>query len=289
MTAALYATRSGKKVIIIEKESFGGQMAKSPRIENYPSIKQISGLDLANNMFDQIMDAGVEFDCDTVTEVKKENDVFYIKTTYTQYVAKSVIIATGVKHRQMGLENEDELVGKGLSYCAVCDGDFFKGKDVAVIGDANTALQYALMLSDICPKVYLCMLFDKFFADDVLVKRVCEKENIIVTKEISLDKYVIKNDALCGLEFHNTKTNELVNFNVDGCFIAIGQVPENKIFASLTSIDEKGYISSMDGTTSTPGLYVAGDCRTKAVRQITTAVSDGAIAAMLAVNYLNNK
>lgn len=289
MTAALYAIRSGKSVIIIEKEAFGGQMAKSPRIENYPSIKQISGLELANNMFDQIMDAGVEFDCDTVTAIKKENDLFYVTTTYTSYVAKSVVIATGVKHRHMGLDGEDDLIGKGLSYCAVCDGDFFKGKDVAIIGDANTALQYALMMADICPKVYLCMLFDKFFADDVLVKRVLAKENIIVTKEISLDKYLVKDDALCGLAFHNTKTNEQITFDVSGCFVAIGQIPENDIFKDICELDNKGYILSNDGTTKTPGLYVAGDCRTKGVRQITTAVSDGAVAAMLAVNYLNNK
>lgn len=286
MTAALYAKRSGKTVKIFEKESFGGQIANSPKVENFPSIKEISGLELSNNMFDQIMDLGVEFECENVLDVKKENDCFIVTTDYNTYLAKSVIIAAGVKHRTMGIENEEELVGKGVSYCAVCDGAFYKGKDVAVIGDANTALQYTLMLSDICNKVYLCMLFDKFFADQTLVDRLKEKENIIVTKEISLKEFLHK-EELTGLRFENTKTKEVVVFNVDACFVAIGQVPNNERYSNLVDLDDKGYIISSDTTTKTEGLYVAGDCRTKHVRQLTTAVGDGAIAAMNAVNYIN--
>ena len=287
MTAALYAKRSGKSVKIFEKESFGGQIANSPKVENFPSIKEISGLELSNNMFEQIMDLGVEFECEDVLEVKKENDCFTVTTDYNTYLAKAVIIAAGVKHRTMGIEREEELVGKGVSYCAVCDGAFYKGKDVAVIGDANTALQYTLMLSDICNKVYLCMLFDKFFADHTLVNRLNDRNNIIVTKEISLKEFLGK-DELTGLKFEHTQTNEPFSFNCDAVFIAIGQVPNNERYSNLVDIDERGYIVSTDTTTKTPGLYVAGDCRTKNVRQLTTAVGDGAIAAMNAVNYINN-
>ena len=287
MTAALYAKRSGKSVQIFEKESFGGQIANSPKVENFPSIKEISGLELSNNMFEQIMDLGVEFECEDVLEVKKENDCFIVTTDYNTYLAKAVIIAAGVKHRTMGVEREEELVGKGVSYCAVCDGAFYKGKDVAVIGDANTALQYTLMLSDICNKVYLCMLFDKFFADQTLVNRLNDRNNIVVTKEILLKEFWGK-DELTGLKFEHTKTNEPFSINCDAVFIAIGQVPNNERYTNLVDIDERGYIVSTDTTTKTPGLYVAGDCRTKNVRQLTTAVGDGAIAAMNAVNYINN-
>lgn len=287
MTAALYAKRSGKSVKIFEKESFGGQIANSPKVENFPSIKEISGLELSNNMFEQIMDLGVEFECEDVLEVKKENDCFIVTTDYNTYLAKAVIIAAGVKHRTMGVEREEELVGKGVSYCAVCDGAFYKGKNVAVIGDANTALQYTLMLSDICNKVYLCMLFDKFFADQTLVNRLNDRNNIVVTKEILLKEFLGK-DELTGLKFEHTKTNEPFSINCEAVFIAIGQVPNNERYSNLVDIDERGYITSTDTTTKTPGLYVAGDCRTKNVRQLTTAVGDGAIAAMNAVNYINN-
>ena len=287
MTAALYTKRSGKTVKIFEKESFGGQIASSPKVENFPSIKEISGLELSNNMFEQIMELGVEFECEDVLEITKENDCFKVTTDYNTYLASSVIIAAGVKHRTLNLEHEEELIGKGVSYCAVCDGAFYKGKDVAVIGDANTALQYTLMLSDICNKVYLCMLFDKFFADQTLVDRLKEKENIIVTKEISLKEF-LHHEELTGLRFENTQTHQELSFSVDACFVAIGQVPKNDRFSNLVDLDDKGYIISSDTTTKTEGLYVAGDCRTKQVRQLTTAVGDGAIAAMNAVNYINN-
>ena len=287
MTAALYAKRSGKTVKIFEKESFGGQIASSPKVENFPSIKEISGLELSNNMFEQIMDLGVEFECEDVLEIKQENGCFIVTTDYNTYLSKAVIIAAGVKHRTINVENEEELIGKGVSYCAVCDGAFYKGKDVAVIGDANTALQYTLMLSDICSKVYLCMLFDRFFADQTLIDRLSSKNNIVITKEIALKEF-IHTDELKGLKFENTKTGEPFKIDVDSCFIAIGQVPNNERYANLVDLDDKGYIISTDTTTKTPGIYVAGDCRTKQVRQLTTAVGDGAIAAMNAVNYINN-
>lgn len=285
MTAALYSIRSGKSVLVLEKENFGGQIANSPRVENFPSIKEISGVDFSDHLFTQITDLGAEFELEDVLEIRKDEH-FYVKTNYHEYEAKSVIIATGVKHKKIGVQREDELVGKGVSYCAVCDGAFFASQDVALIGDANTALQYALLLSNTCNKVYLCMLFNKFFAEDILVKRVLERENIVVTKEIALKEFKGE-DSLTGLVFENTKTHELVEFNVKGCFVCIGQEPDNKRFENLVELDDRGYFISNDTETKTPGLFVAGDCRVKRVRQLTTATSDGAIAAVNAVNYID--
>ena len=288
MTAALYAKRSGKTVKIFEKESFGGQIANSPKVENYPSIKEISGLELSNNMFDQIMDLGVEFECEEVKKIEKENEIFTVITNYNTYQAKSVIICAGVKHRIINIDREEELIGKGVSYCAVCDGAFYKDQDVAVIGDANTALQYTLMLSDICKNVHLCMLFDKFFADQTLVDRLNTKQNIQIHKNISLKEFIGENE-LTGLRFENTQNKEQLIINVSGVFIAIGQIPNNDIYKNLVDLDEIGYIISTNTLTKTEGLYVAGDCRTKDVRQLTTAIGDGATAAMYAVNYINKK
>ena len=288
MTAALYAKRSGKTVKIFEKESFGGQIANSPKVENYPSIKEISGLELSNNMFDQIMDLGVEFECEEVKKIEKENEIFTVITNYNTYQAKAVIICAGVKHRIINIDREEELIGKGVSYCAVCDGAFYKDQDVAVIGDANTALQYTLMLSDICKNVHLCMLFDKFFADQTLVDRLNTKQNIQIHKNISLKEFIGENE-LTGLRFENTQNKEQLIINVSGVFIAIGQIPNNDIYKNLVDLDELGYIISTNTLTKTEGLYVAGDCRTKDVRQLTTAIGDGATASMYAVNYINKK
>ena len=184
MTAALYALRSGKSVLVLEKENFGGQIANSPRVENFPSIKEISGVDLSSNMFDQITSLGAEFELEDALEIKKVDDHFVVKTDYNEYLAKAVIIASGVHHRKIGVSGEDDLVGKGVSYCAVCDGAFYKDQDVVLIGDANTALQYALLLSNYCKSVHICTLFDHFFGEDILVKRIYERDNIKVTHNL---------------------------------------------------------------------------------------------------------
>jgi len=288
MTAALYAKRAGKSVLLLEKESFGGQMATSPKIENYPSIKSISGIELANNLFDQIMDLGVEFDLADVTNINKLDDHFEVIAGTSKYECLSIICATGVKHKHLGLDKEDYFIGKGLSYCAVCDGAFYKGLDVIVIGDANSALQYALMLADTCNKVTLCMLFDKFFAEQALIDKVLNNKKIEVIKTIQAKEF-IGNESLEGVKFINTSNNEELTIKCSGCFIAIGQEPGNNIYNGLVDVDDKGYIISLDTQTKTKGIYVAGDCRTKNVRQVTTAISDGAIAAVNAINYLNSR
>ena len=190
MTAALYSLRAGKSVLILEKENFGGQIANSPRVENIPSIKEISGLDYSNNLFEQILNLGAEFELEEVIGIKKENDIFTITTNYSEYASKAVIVATGVSHRHIDIDREEELFGKGLSYCAVCDGAFYKDGTVAVIGDGNTALQYSILLTNYCKKVYICTLFDKFFGDSILVKVLINKPNIEIIHNVSLKEFI---------------------------------------------------------------------------------------------------
>ena len=287
MTAALYSLRSGKSVLLLEKETIGGQISKSPRVENFPTIKEISGEELSSKLFDQIMDLGCEFELDTVLKVEKNENEFIVTGEYSTYNSKSVILATGLEHRKINIENEDELLGKGVSYCAVCDGAFYKDEDVCLIGDGNTALQYSILLSNYCKKVYVCTLFDKFFGDDVLVKKLKERENVEIIQNVSLTKF-IANEELEGLVFKNTKDDSLLELKVKGCFIAIGQIPNNENFSNLVDLDKNGYIIvNEDLETKTKGLFVAGDCRVKKVRQLTTAVSDGAMASVGAVSYID--
>ena len=287
MTAALYSLRSGKTVLLIERETIGGQISKSPRVENFPSIKEISGTEFSDKMFDQIMDLGCEFELDTVVSVNKENNLFCINGEYNNYQAKAVIIATGLEHRKINVEPEDELIGKGVSYCAVCDGAFYKDEEVCLIGDANTALQYSLLLSNYCKKVYVCTLFDKFFADDILVSRLRKRENVEIYHNLLLKEFKYS-DELEGLVFENTQDLTKKEFTVKACFIAIGQIPNNDIFSNLVELDKNGYILvDNDLQTKTEGLFVAGDCRQKKVRQLTTAVSDGAMASVGAVSYID--
>jgi thioredoxin reductase (NADPH) len=285
MTAALYVLRSGKNVLILEKENFGGQIATSPRVENYPSIKVISGLELSDQMFSQISDLGAEFELEDVTGIKKENGLFKVTTNYGEHLAKAVIIANGVTHRHMNLPNEDKFSGKGISYCAVCDGAFYKGQDAYLIGDANTALQYAMLLSNYCPKVYMFTLFDKLFGEEILIEKVKKTENIIITPWMNLIEFK-GNDELTGLVFENTKDHSIREYKTNNVFVAIGQLPHNEIYKDLVDL-EKGFIITDDNMKSkTDGLYAIGDTRKKTVRQIVTAINDGAIAALEAIKYI---
>ena len=287
MTAALYLLRAGKSVLLLEKDSIGGQIAKSPRLENFPSIKSISGSDFSDQLFDQISSLGAEFELENVQEISKDVDVFRVKTDYNLYDAKTVIIAAGCTHRHLGLPREEELTGKGISYCAVCDGDFFRDQDVILIGDANTALQYAISLSDICKSVFIATLFDKFFADDILVERMKKIPNISYRNNLSAMEF-LGQDEIEGVRFEDTKTNEEVILKGKGVFICVGQEPHNEPFKNLVELDEKGFILvDRLQRTKTSGLYAVGDCTQKAVRQVATAVSDGAVAAVDANNYLN--
>ena len=287
MTAALYLLRANKTVLLLEKDSIGGQIAKSPRLENYPSVKSISGSQWSDNLFEQITDLGAEFELEDVTEIKKDVDVFRVKTNFNLYDAKTVIIATGCTHKHLGLPKEEELTGHGISYCATCDGAFFADQDVLLIGDANTALQYAISLSDTCKSVFIATLFDKFFADDILVERMKKIPNVTYRHNLSSKEFLGEKE-LEGVVFEDTKTGEEVTIKAQGCFIAIGQEPHNEAFKDIVELDERGFIVvDRRQRTKIPGLFAAGDCTQKFVRQVITATCDGATAAVEATNYLN--
>ena len=289
MTSALYALRNGKSVLLLESESLGGQIATSPRLENYPSIKEISGEAFADNLFEQISALGAEVEIEKAERIEKRADkIFSVKTEYNEYEAKSVIIASGVKHKHLKTKsNRDDLVGKGVYYCAICDGAFYKGKEVAVIGDANTALQYSLLLASYCKKVYVYTLFDKFFGDAQLVKALRAKENIEVRPNTAVTDF-IGDTELKAIEYTD-KDGNVCRHEIPAVFVAIGQVPDNAAFADLADLDKDGYIVADENCkTKTAGLFVAVDCRTNPVRQVATAVADGAIAATNASIYLES-
>ena len=289
MTAALYARRNGMTVLVIEQETIGGQISNSPKVENFPTIPSSSGMDLAEKLFDQITEKGADFELDTVMSIDKQGDIFKVITEYSEYEAKSVIIANGVKHRNLNLENEEKFIGHGISYCALCDGSFYEGKEVCLIGDANTALQYALLLSNTCTKVHIFTLFDKFFADKVLVDAVKSRDNITYVHNYEAISFNGE-DELESITFKVKDTGEIVTVKTCGVFVAIGQVPDNNKFSNLLDLDKMGYIIADEScTTKTEGLFVAGDCRTKSVRQLCTAVGDGATASTAACNYINRK
>jgi len=288
MTAALYALRNNKKVLIIEKESVGGQIAKSPKVENYPTHKEISGSELADQTFEQIMDLGVSFELEDVESVAKENDIFKVKTNYNEYESKSVIVATGAKPRTLGVSNEEYYIGKGIFYCAICDGPFFAGEEVTLIGDANSALQYALMLAGYCKQVHIITLFDKFFGEQTLIDKVKNTPNIDI--QHNLKAIALNGDENLESILFERPDGSTYLHKTKAAFVAIGFVPDNKIYSELADLDKAGYIISDEQcTTKTPGLFVAGDCRTKAIRQVATAIADGAVAGTSATKYINSK
>lgn len=285
MTAALYALRNGKSVLLLEGECVGGQIANSPRVENFPSVKAISGSEFSDKLCEQIKALGAKIELERVEGIQKVSDVFTVKTDCGTHEARAVIIATGAKHKKIGVEREEELTGSGVSYCAVCDGPFYSGDDVALVGDANTALQYGILLSGYCNKVYVCTWMDKFFGDKALVDALLQKPNIEWVKNVTL--CALEGDEELTACVFNTQDGKKLTIPVKACFIAIGQEPDNAPFANVVKPDENGYIVADEScTTATDGVFVAGDCRTKKVRQLTTAAADGAVAAMAACKYL---
>lgn len=289
LTAAVYSLRAGKSVVLFEENTYGGQIINTPDIENYPAIKHISGFDFATELMEQAAGFGAEIIYEKVTGIEDRDDHKVVKTDSGEYESKAVIIATGAKNRPLGIDKETAMIGKGVSYCATCDGMFFKGKTVAVNGGGNTAVEDAEFLSNYCQKVYLIHRREGFRAAAADVEKLRSKSNV----EFLLNETVtsiIGEDKVTGLELTNTKTGEKSVIDVDGLFIAIGQVPDNRDFLNVIDIDEKGYVIASESCKAEhPGIFVAGDCRTKEVRQLTTAAADGAIAALAAANYLNNK
>lgn len=288
MNAALYALRGGKSVLLFEGEAVGGQIANSPKVENFPTINEISGADLADRLFEQITAKGAEIEYDKVVSVeKKQEGLFEVKTNYDVYYSRAVIAATGVKHKHINAEGEKELSGKGVYYCALCDGNFYAGREVAVIGDGNTAMQYAVLLSNICAKVYVLTWTDKFFGDKALENTMLARENVVHMPETTVTGFE-GNGKLENVFYTDRKTGESKKLSVPAVFVAIGQIPDNGLFAPLADTDGAGYFASgEDMLTRTGGFFVAGDCRAKKVRQLATAVSDGAVAAINACSYID--
>lgn len=287
MNAALYSLRSGKSVLLIEGEAVGGQIANSPKVENFPTIPEISGSDFADKFYEQITKWGAELEYDRVTEVKKVDGLFNVKTEYGEYTSKAVIAATGVKHKHLRVPGEEELIGKGVYFCALCDGPFYSGKEVALIGDGNTAMQYAIILSAICSKVYLLTWSDRFFGDKILEQRLKEKPNIEHIPFVTVTGFN-GTDNLESIEYAEVNGGNKHTLKVPAAFVSIGQIPDNGIFAELSDLDKQGYfVCNEDMSTKTAGFFVAGDCRVKKIRQLATAVSDGAIASVSACEYID--
>ena len=286
MTAAIYGQRAGKKTIIFEGGVFGGQITSSPNVENYPGIASVSGSEFSMNLLDQAVKLGAETAMEQVTGIRDEDGGKIIETSGKEYQCRSVILATGVTHRHLGVPNEERLTGAGVSYCATCDGMFFRGKDVAVVGGGSTALQDAEFLSNYCNKVYLIHRRDEFRGEDSIVKRLEGKENVEFILSATV-KEIIGDQAVERLIVNSKKIGKEFKLDVSGVFIAVGQVSKNEIFADVVKLDADGFIlAAEDCITSHPGIFAAGDCRTKEVRQLTTAAADGAVAALAACKFI---
>lgn len=288
MTAALYALRNGKRAIVIEKNGFGGQITHSPKVENFPGTLQMSGNEFADKMLDQILAQGAEIEFENVIAVEDHGDHKVVKTEEGGvYEALAVVLATGVKHRMLGIEGEDELVGEGISFCAVCDGDFYTGRRVCVAGGGNSALQEAVLLSEKCSEVIMLQDLDFFTGEQKLQDVLFAKPNVKAFTGVGISRFIVKDGELCGLEIEEKKSGVKRIVECDGLFVAIGLIPENEPYKALADLNEYGYFDSDERClTRTPGIYVAGDCRSKTVRQLTTAVADGASAALAACRYI---
>ena len=288
LTSAIYARRANKKVLVLEAKAYGGQIINTLDIENYPANNHISGFDLATNMYNQAKELGTEFVFDKVIEIKNYSKYKEVVTNNGKYKCKALILATGSENRKLGLVNEEELVGKGVSYCATCDGAFYKDKVVAVAGGGNTALEDALYLSDIAKEVYLIHRRDTFRGEESTVNKLKGRSNVTFIYNSNVTK-LNASGRLESIEITDRDNNKK-DLKVDALFIAVGQVPENQNFAKIINLDDKGYIIAKENChTNRRGIFVAGDARTKNLRQLVTATSDGAVASTEAIKYINSK
>lgn len=286
LTAAVYARRSGKTVLVLEKASFGGQMTYSPKIENFPSEISVSGSELADKMLEQALAQGAEIELEEAVSVEKSSSGFTVVTDFSRYESKAVIIAAGAEHRRLGVPGEDNLIGKGISFCAVCDGAFYSGKDVMVIGGGNSAAVEAQLLADICKSVTVVQNLPFLTAEKASAAALMEKPNVEVLYSSEVKGFKGE-EILTGVLVEVSGEEKL--FTPDGVFVAVGLAPENKIFEGLARLDDHGYIAADEScVTDTRGVFVAGDCRTKSVRQIATAAADGAVAAIQACKYIDS-
>ena len=287
LTAALYACRANKSVLVMEKAAFGGQITYSPKVENIPGFVSLTGNEFADKMVEQIMEQGADVEPCEVFEIK-DGDVKTVVTDSGEFQAKAVIIATGAKHRLPGIDRETEFIGNGISFCAVCDGAFYEGKDVCVLGGGNSALQEALLLSDLCNKVYVVQNLEKLTGEAKLADKLSEKSNVeIITSTVITE--LLGQDELNGVVIKNDN-GECRTLNVDGLFVAIGLIPQNDIFANVLKLNAYGYADVDESCKAdTKGIFVAGDCRSKRIRQVATACADGAIAALAACDYVEGR
>ncbi|HBF86834.1 MAG TPA: thioredoxin-disulfide reductase [Clostridiales bacterium] len=287
MTAAIYARRASKTVLVLEAVSYGGQIINTPDIENYPVEAHISGFDFSTKVYEQAKALGAEFVFEKAVGITDEKGVKTVVTAKNRYEAKAVILATGSENRKLGVEDEDKLTGRGVSYCATCDGNFYRNKTVAVVGGGNTALEDALYLSDLAEKVYLIHRRDVFRGEETNVDRLKERQNVEFVYNSTVTK-LIAEKRLKAIEVTNRTDGSIRTIEVNGLFVAVGRVPENQNFASLVRLDEAGYVvAGEDCHTDREGIFVAGDNRTKGLRQLVTATADGATAATEAVKYIN--
>jgi len=285
LTAAVYARRANKSVLVIEKGSFGGQITFSPKVENIPGFSEVTGNEFAEKLVEQALGLDAEVECAEVLEIK-QGDIKTVVTDGGNFEAKTVIIATGAKHRMLGLPREEEFVGEGISFCAVCDGAFYTGRDVAVIGGGNSALQEAILLSDLAKKVYVVQNLDFLTGEQKLQEKLTAKENVEIILGHTV-KAVLGDSTLTGITIADSSDNEK-QLDIDGMFVAIGLIPQNEAFEGIINLDERGYVASDENClTNADGIFVAGDCRTKKIRQVATAAADGAVAALAACDYLD--
>jgi len=289
LTAAIYALRAGKTALVIEKNGFGGQIAYSPKVENIPGTAVISGAEFADKLTDQAMALGMDVELENVVEIEKDGETFSVLTEEGgNYSGRSVILALGVKHRTLGLENEESLIGKGISFCAVCDGAFYTGQEVAMVGGGNSALQEALLLSEVCSKVTVIQNLADFTGEKTLADALLKKDNVEVFFSTVVAGYEQTGNALSGLKLRSEADGSERSIKVDGAFLAVGLMPENEPFSEFAELNAWGYFDcGEDCLTKTEGVFVAGDCRSKAIRQVVTASADGAVAAMAACRYLD--
>ena len=288
LTASVYARRANKSVLVIEKGAFGGQITFSPKVENIPGFTALSGNEFADKLVDQAIAQGVEFESCTVTGIKN-GGVKTVVTDEGEFEAKAVIIATGARHRTLGVPNEEKFIGDGISFCAVCDGAFYRGMTVGVIGGGNSALQEALLLADLAKKVYVVQNLDFLTGEQQLCDQLAAKDNVEVILGTVVDS-VLGEDSFKGIRTRREADGATADLELDGLFVAIGLIPQNEPFADLVALDKRGYADTDEScTTMTPGIFVAGDCRAKRIRQVTTAASDGAVAALAACDFIDGR
>ncbi|MBQ9085247.1 MAG: FAD-dependent oxidoreductase [Clostridia bacterium] len=291
LTAAIYARRAEKSVLVIEKEGFGGQITHSPRVENYPGFSALSGQELGDLMLEQALGLGAEVEFETVTGISGEKGNITVATEYGEYTAKAVILATGSKHRTLGIEGEEKYTGEGISYCAVCDGAFYKDRSVAMIGGGNSALVEAVLLSESCSSVTVVQNLAFLTGEKKLAEILGKKDNVRIILSTVVDSIIEENGAFGGIRIRNTESGETEELRVDGMFVAIGQVPECRPFADVITLNPQGYAEAGEDClpeSRLEGVFVAGDCRTKAIRQVTTATADGAVAALAACLFIDS-